>query len=148
MPDGDDASRDQEQYRELLALWKHENPIKTVKLQVLLAVNAGLAAAAQLAAGSPAPRWPLYAAGAGLSAVWLLSIGRTVLSQQLWKHKLNALAEKHPGDPRFHVLDTSDVENLPPFWLRLFGGVSSKFYLVGAPLALTGIWLALLVLST
>jgi hypothetical protein len=141
MADRDEAERDYEAYRQLLELWKHENPIKTVKLQFLLAVNAGLAAVMQLADA----RWPLFALGLFLCAVWLLSIGRTVLSQQQWKLSLRALARKHAGDPRFGVLDVSAVEHAPAAWLRAFGGVSSKVYLVGTPLALAFAWLALLV---
>ena len=141
MAEREESERDYEAYRQLLELWKHENPIKTLKLQFLLAVNAGLGALTQLADA----RWPLFALGFVSCSVWLLSIGRTVLSQQHWKHKLHALAREHAGDPRFRVLDVSDVENAPPAWLRLFGGVSSKFYLVGTPLAFALVWLALLV---
>ena len=127
-------------YRQLLELWKHENPIKTLKLQFLLAVNAALVAVTQLADA----RWPLFALGAFVCSVWLLSIGRTVLSQQHWKHKLRALALEHAGDPRFRILDVGDVEGASPWWLRLCGGASSKLYLVGTPLAFAAVWLALL----
>lgn len=145
MADGEERAREWEQYQQLLALWRHENPIKTTKLQVLLAVNAGLFAAAQLHGGFTAANRPLYAVGAALSAVWLLSIGRTVLSQQLWKHKLEALAREHAGDPRFQLLDTSGVASRPSALLRAFGGVSSKFYLLGAPLGFVAVWLTLFV---
>src|ERR1700752_3823514 len=118
MTDRDEIERDYEAYRQLLELWKHENPIKTVKLQFLLAVNAGLGAVTQLADA----RWPLFALGGFLCAVWLLSIGRPVLSQQHWKHRLNALARKPVSDSRFQVLDVSEVENAPSAWLRVFGG--------------------------
>jgi hypothetical protein len=39
------------------------------------------------------------------------------------------------------VLDTLEAERLAPGFLRLFGGVSSKYYLVVAPLVLCAAWL-------
>jgi len=144
---GDDTGRDWEAYQVLLDLWKQENPIKTTKLQVLLAVNGGLISVVSFSGGFVASNWPLYAIGALLSGVWVLSIGRTVLYQQLWNEKLKRLAENHPGDPRFHARDVSDVAAEPSWYLRRLGGISSKYYLLGAPVVLCAIWVLLLLLT-
>jgi hypothetical protein len=137
MSDDEETNRDLAAYNALLALWRSENPIKTTKLQVLLAVNAGLIAATQFAQQVLL----LCLTGFAFSLVWGLSIARTTLSQQAWKIKLNDIAARHGGDPRFNVLDTVDAERRTPGWLRAIGGVSSRYYLIAAPLGLTAAWL-------
>ena len=137
----DPVERDYQTYRCLLDLWSDENPIKTTKLQFLLVVNAGLLLGAQLGGGMARANLPLFLAGAVLCLVWTLSIGRTVLSQKAWQRKLVALADNHPDDPRFQILDTREAERQAPGWLRVLGGVSSKYYLLAAPVAFGLAWM-------
>jgi hypothetical protein len=144
MPDSEETAREWEAYKVLLDLWKQENPIKTTKLQVLLAVNGGLLSVVQFTGGFKQENWQIFLLGAVLSAIWLLSIGRTTLYQQLWKHKLEALSEKHSGDPRFAVLAHESVQAKPGRFVRAVGGVSSKYYLLGAPIFFSLSWLAIL----
>lgn len=148
MSEGRDTNTDLEAYTTLMDLWRAENPIKTTKLQVLLAVNAGLIAVAVLNGGLVDKNAPLFACGFLFCGVWTLSIARTVLSQQAWKNKLNEISARHPGDIRFSVLDTGPAENRAPYWLRTLGGVSSKYYLVASPVLLCGGWLAALAALT
>ena len=139
----EDLEHDWEAYRILLHLWSSENPIKTIKLQVLLAVNALLVSAVAIAGG----RWYLYLAGAVFCFVWTLSIGRTALFQNLWQSKLAVLRARHPGDARFAVLDTVAERHRAPRLLALLGGVSSKWYLVLSPLLFGVAWLAVLAVA-
>jgi hypothetical protein len=144
--DDERTTRDLDAYKSLLALWVQENPIKTTKLQVLLAVNAALISVVQF---RPAGDVRLVlASGALLSGIWLLSIGRTVLYQQLWARKLDALEAAHPGDPRFAITNVDAVEAKAAGWLRTLGGVSSKYYLLGAPLVFVAGWIALFAVET
>ncbi len=143
MSDDEQTTRDLAVYGQLLELWMQENPIKTTKLQVLLAVNGALASVVPFVPPAWSERGLVYLVGGVLSAVWLLSIGRTVLYQQLWNRKLAALEAKHPNDPRFAITNVSDVEPSVPSWLRALGGVSSKYYLLGAPLAFSVGWFVL-----
>ena len=140
--DPGDVEKDLQAYQMLLDLWSQENPIKTNKLQVLLAVNGLLVSAATVANGQTDARIPLFVAGVVFNLVWLLSIGRTSLYQELWQAKLERLAAAHPDDPRFQVR-VVDPRDASPF-LRRIGGVSSKWYLVGTPIALALAWLGLL----
>lgn len=146
MADDEQTARDLDAYKSLLTLWMQENPIKTTKLQVLLAVNGALMSVVQFRPAED-PR-PVFAIGALLSGIWLLSIGRTVLYQQLWARKLDSLETAHPGDPRFAITNVAAVEAKAAGWLRTLGGVSSKYYLLGAPLAFVAGWLALLAVET
>jgi hypothetical protein len=143
MADDEQTQRDLAAYAQLLALWMQENPIKTTKLQVLLAVNGGLASIVPFMPAAWTDRGFVYLVGAVLSGVWLLSIGRTVLYQQLWSKKLAALEASHPNDPRFAITNVDAVEAQAAPWLRALGGVSSKYYLLGAPLAFALGWLLL-----
>lgn len=144
MNEGHNTNADLEAYTALTVLWRAENPIKTTKLQVLLAVNAGLIAVAVLNGGLADKNAPLFACGFLFCGIWTLSIARTVLSQQAWKIKLNEISARHPGDVRFAMLDTGPAESRAPYWLRTLGGVSSKYYLVASPVLMCGGWLAAL----
>jgi hypothetical protein len=132
------TEQDLQTYNTLLMLWQAENPIKTIKLQFLLASNAGLLGFAALAGEDT----DLLAAGAVvLNVIWTLSIGRTSLFQKAWKNKLNEIALHHPNDARFQILDLTATEARAPTWLRMIGGVSSRYYLLGAPIGLALAWL-------
>jgi hypothetical protein len=132
-------------FKAYVDLWAAENPIKTNKLQVLLVVNGLLVSALQLGGGFQTANWPIFLAGSLLSAIWILSIGRTSLFQKTWQIKALKLAEQYPDDPRFQLLDTGAAEAAAPCWLRYLGGVSSKYYLLGAPVFFSIIWAAGLV---
>jgi hypothetical protein len=137
------VERDFEAYRLLLGLWQSENPIKTLKLQVLLAVNALLVAALAVA-GGPAPgRWYLYATGLFVSLVWTFSIGRTSLFQDVWQARLAALRARHPDDARFALLDNRAERRAARRSLRILGGVPSRWYLLASPIVFAVGWLAL-----
>ena len=132
-------------YKAYVDLWSAENPIKTNKLQVLLVVNGLLVSALQLGDGFTVANWPLFLAGSVLSGIWILSIGRTSLFQKAWQTKAQQLAKKYPADPRFQLLDTAAAEATAPGWLRFLGAISSKYYLLGAPVFFSLIWAAGLV---
>ncbi len=136
----DDTRREQDLqiYRQLLELWQAENPIKTIKLQFLLASNALLLGFAQL---SVTAHRPLMLGGFVLCLIWSLSIGRTVLFQKAWKIRLDEISRRYPDDERFQLLDQRRALAQAPAWLRLLGGVSAKYYLLGAPLGMAGAWL-------
>ncbi|MFQ5498707.1 MAG: hypothetical protein ACE5FH_03460 [Candidatus Zixiibacteriota bacterium] len=133
--------RDLASYNQLLRLWSQENSIKTTKFQVLLATNTGLLAVVVITGGFTHYNWPLYLGGMFLSLVWTLSIGRTVLFQKHWQARLHSIAEKHADDPRFHILGSTVAIRHLPLWLRMIGGVSSKYYLMGTPIILCVGWL-------
>jgi hypothetical protein len=141
------AEIDYETYRCLLELWLRENPIKTTKFQVLLAVNALLVSAVNLSGGVAASRWYVYLTGALFSAMWMLSIGRTSLFQDIWQVKMADLRSRHRDDLRFSILETEQARQRTRPLLKLFGGVSSKWYLLFAPLALALAWLIVLLVS-
>ena len=83
-------------YKAYVDLWAAENPIKTNKLQVLLVVNGLLVSALQVGGGFIAANWPIFLMGSILSAIWVLSIGRTSLFQKIWQIKAQELAKKYP----------------------------------------------------
>lgn len=114
----------------------------TTKLQVLLTVNGGLLTVVQLNGGFGPRNVPLYLAGAVLSLIWTLSIGRTALFQKVWQIKMTAIASRHPSDPRFQTANPADAIHLAPVWLRAVGSVSSKYYLLGAPILFFVAWSA------
>jgi hypothetical protein len=143
----EETQRDLESYARLLDLWAQENPIKTNKLQVLLAVNGLLVTGIQISNGFKAENWAFYVAGAVFSAIWTFSIGRTVLFQKVWQRKIQALCRKHPEDPRFAILETDGDERAVGGVARLFGSVSSKYYLLWSPAAFTLVWIAALVVT-
>ncbi len=138
-----EEEKDYETYKIYLDLWKSENPIKTNKLQVLLVVNGLLVSAVQIAGGFIPKNWFLFLAGAVLSFVWVLSIGRTSLFQKIWQIKVNKIASKQSyiNDQRFKILSTEEEEKEVPVWLRALGSVPSKYYLLGAPVLFSFLWL-------
>jgi hypothetical protein len=138
--------KDYEAFKSYVELWKSENPIKTNKLQVLLIVNGLLISAMQVAGGFTPKNWMLFLAGAVFSLIWVLSIGRTSLFQKAWQIKAKAIASKrqYRNDPRFRILDTDAAERKAPPWLRALGSVSSKYYLLGAPVLFSILWIAAL----
>jgi len=130
--------------RDGLDLWAKENPIKTNKLQVLLVVNSLLLTGVNVSGGFLARNWPLYLGGAVFSLVWVLSIGRTSLFQDVWEVKIRHLAQKYPSDSRFQVHNyKKDILKASPF-LRFVGWVPSKYYLIGAPFVFFLTWLVVL----
>lgn len=145
MTENEQTKSDLEAFSMLLDLWKSENPIKTTKLQVLLAVNGILLSVVQLNGGLVLKNLPLFLAGFVLCLVWTMSIGRTCLFQRAWKIKMLKIAEGHTGDPRFEVLDTDAAKRVAPLLLRAFGGVSSKYYLLASPFVFAIGWLAVIV---
>ena len=127
--------KDFDAYQMLVVLWTSENPIKTAKLQVLLAVDAILVTAIGLVPSADA-RMGIEFVGVLLSLVWTFSIARTTLFQQVWELKLKEIRERHPEDVRFSVKDTSTEEKAAEkehVLLRVFGRVHSKYYLLYSP---------------
>jgi hypothetical protein len=131
----------------LLDLWSKENPIKTTKLQVLLAVNGLMASAVNLSGGVSGAKWYIYLAAAVFCFIWMFSIGRTVLFQDLWQRKLQELQERYPKDSRFAILQTKEYQAHVSPLARAFGAVPSKWYLLFSPLVFALSWLAVLVIS-
>jgi hypothetical protein len=133
--------QDLQYYNTLLTLWQSENPIKTIKLQFLLASNALLLGFLYI--GDNAGHLFFSLGAIILNLIWTLSIGRTSLFQKAWKIKLNDIAKQYPHDNRFQILDIKNAEARAPHWLRYFGKVSSQYYLVGAPIIFSLFWLYL-----
>ena len=131
-----------EQYKILLDLWARENPIKTTKLQVLLAVNALLVSVVALKPGPLVTRhmWLVYLVGMAVSLVWTFSIGRTALFQEIWQVKLSDLARAFPNDPRFSILNTKAERKGISRLLRVFGSIPSHWYLLFTPPAFALVW--------
>lgn len=138
---------DYQLYQSLVGLWSNENPIKTTKLQVLLAVNALLVSAVNLSGGIDARRWYVYAAGAIFSLIWTFSIGRTALFQDVWEIKIRELRRRYPHDARFSLLETREQRRQAPLTLRVFGAIPSRWYLLWSPFAFALAWIAILVIS-
>lgn len=141
------VEQDLHTYSALLQLWQAENPIKTIKLQFLLITNAGLLGFSQISNEALGENFLLGAGGFVLNLIWTLSIGRTSLFQKAWKIKLDEIAQRHPDDARFQVLDIRSAETQAPGWLRGFGTVSSKYYLLGTPITFSISWLCVALLS-
>lgn len=139
-----EQQKDYEAYRQLLDLWSKENPIKTSKLQMLLAVNALLLAVVSLNGGFVEMNWPIYLGGTVLSFVWTLSLGRTCLFQKVWQIKVQALATKYPQDSRFQIHVSRDAIQSASRHLQVLGGVPSQYYLIGTPTFFCIGWLSLL----
>jgi len=119
-----------DKYRLLFELWRSENPIKTSKLQMLMATNSILASAFFLAGQIP---WiPLV--GFVFSTVWTFSIGRTVAFQHHWFAQMESVRKEYPDNELFHI-HKADVR--APFW----GSVSSRYYLIGTPIVTALAWL-------
>jgi hypothetical protein len=148
-PRADERARDYDAYQALLTLWASENPIKTNKLQVLLAVNALLVSGLQVSGKIvDSGNWLVYLTGALFSAIWTLSIGRTALFQEIWQMKLTRLQHKWTDDPRFQVLDTRQDKQAAPVLLRRLGFVPSRLYLLFSPLAFAAGWVMLLIAAS
>ena len=141
MSDDMQLEQDLQTYNTLLGLWQAENPIKTIKLQFLLATNAVLLGFMFAGSGAGGSQQILAGGACLLNMIWTLSIGRTSLFQKAWKNKLDVLAQQYPHDARFQILDIRSAEAQAPAWLRMLGGVSSKYYLLGAPSFFTVAWL-------
>jgi hypothetical protein len=141
------ADRDYDIYKQLVELWAKENPIKTNKLQVLLIVNSLLLAVVNITGGFEPDNWPIYLGGAIFSLVWVLSIGRTSLFQEIWQTKIDELARKYSDDERFQIFKHTTELRKSPWFLRIVGGVSSKYYLIGTPFVFCIIWLYLFLYS-
>ncbi|HEX9812807.1 MAG TPA: hypothetical protein VGA88_12090 [Burkholderiales bacterium] len=139
--------RDFETYKLLLNLWQSENPIKTNKLQVLLAVNGLLVSAVSLSGGFVPGLWYVYVAGAVFSLIWTFSIGRTSLFQDLWQARLLELQKRYPGDSRFSVLDNARYRSRARLLVRVFGAIPSRWYLLVSPFAFAIAWLVVLITS-
>jgi hypothetical protein len=138
---------DYQTYQTLLDMWSKENPIKTTKLQVLLAVNALLVSAVNISGGITPNKWYVYLAGGVFSLIWMFSIGRTALFQDVWQIKIADLRKLHPGDPRFSILESEAERKRAKLMMRLFGAIPSKYYLLLSPLALAVTWFAILLMS-
>ncbi len=141
------VERDYETYKRLLGLWQSENPIKTTKLQVLLAVNALLVSAISISGGFDRDQWYLYAAGMVFSLIWTFSLGRTSLFQDIWQARLVELQHKYPADPRFSILDNARVYRQARPLMRVFGGIPSRWYLLFSPFACAAAWLVILLVT-
>jgi hypothetical protein len=126
-------------YKVLLDLWSKENPIKTTKLQMLLAVN--------ISGGVSGSKWYVYLAAAVFCLIWMFSIGRTVLFQDIWQHKLQELQMRYPNDSRFSILQTKPYRERVSPLSRAFGAVPSKWYLLFSPFIFALVWLTVLVIS-
>jgi len=137
-----DVETDYEIYKQLVDLWAKENPIKTSKLQVLLLANSILVTAVNVSGGFVAKNWPIYVGGFIFSLIWVLSIGRTSLFQEIWQLKINDLAKRYPRDNRFQTLRNEEFMKKTSKLLRCVGFVPSKYYIIGAPIAFCLIWLA------
>jgi len=147
MPDSEELLRDLDAYGRLVNLWLQENPIKTNKLQVLLAVNGLLVTGIQINGGFVGKNWAFYIAGAAFSAIWTFSIGRTVLFQKIWQQKINAIRRRYPNDIRFGALDTDAEEKAAVGVVRFFGSISSKYYLLWSPAIFTVVWIIALLVT-
>ena len=122
-----------EKYKLLLGLWQSENPIKTNKLQVLLATNAVLVPAYFLADRTP---WTALV-GFLFSLVWTLSIGRTVAFQRHWRGQMEELRKQYSNNIVFQIHNQ-------PVTAPIWGRVHSSLYLIGTPIATAVGWLAVL----
>lgn len=144
-PEDQNVQRDFDHYKMVVDLWARENPIKTAKLQVLLAVNAILVSALNFSGGLQPKNWHIYIAATIFNLVWTFSIGRTCLFQDIWQIKAGALRKRYPADGRFSLLETAEEQkNVRPM-MRRFGGVPSRYYLLYTPFGFTLIWLLILV---
>jgi hypothetical protein len=141
------VERDFEAYQMLLELWSKENSIKTTKLQVLLAVNGLLVSAISVSGGFTSDKWIVYIAGAIFCFIWTFSIGRTSLFQDVWQIKIKELKNRYPDDPRFSILENSAAKRKARFLLKLFGSISSKWYLLFSPFGFAIAWILLLIFS-
>lgn len=120
-----------EKYKLLYDLWKSENPIKTNKLQMLMATNSILVSVFFLTEHI----FGIAFVGFFFSLVWVLSIGRTVSYQQHWRSQMEDLRQKYSDNPMFQI-HSGKIKHAP------WGRVSSRYYLLGTPIATAIAWLA------
>lgn len=118
-----------EKYKLLFDLWMSENPIKTNKLQMLLATNSILISAFFLVNQTI---W-IALVGMFFSLVWVLSIGRTVEYQRHWKTQMDVLRKNYTDNTMFQTHSTK----IKP---SLLGKISSRYYLLGTPVAMSIGW--------
>jgi hypothetical protein len=129
-----DEQRAVEKYKLLFDLWMSENPVKTTKLQMLMATNSILVSAF-FVVGQPI--W-IALVGFAFSMVWVFSIGRAVSFQHHWRTQMEDLRKQYSENPIFQI---HSVKIKPPIW----GSVSSKYYLLGTPLAASFAWLVVII---
>jgi len=141
------TEHDYETYKLLLNLWQSENPIKTNKLQVLLAVNGLLVSAVSLSGGFVSELWYVFVAGMIFNLIWTFSIGRTSLFQDLWQARLLELQNRYPNDSRFSVLANERYRAQARLLVRTFGAIPSRWYLLVSPFAFALAWLAILIVT-
>jgi len=122
-----------EKYKLLFDLWMSENPVKTSKLQMLMATNSILVSAFFLVGQ---PLW-IALVGFFFSVVWILSLGRTTSFQQHWRLQMEDLRKEYSGNTLFQI---HSVEIKPAVW----GRVSSRYYTLGTPIATAISWLAVI----
>lgn len=123
-----------DKYKILFDLWKSENPLKTNMLQMLPATNSILVTAFFL---SELSIWiPLV--GFLFATVWTLSIGRIASYQRRWRSQPEEVRMAFPDNPLFQT-HRNDFKH--PWW----GGISSRYYLLGTPLAIAAGWLAVFI---
>ena len=135
-----EVERAYQRYCHLLELWSRENGIKTQKLQYFLLTTALLIIGYALTPDKSEGRTLICPAGVALSLIWTLSLGRTMRFQKKWQALLNELSAEYSADSRFQILKTDPAENNLSVIVRLAGAVSSKYYLIGAPLAGIVFW--------
>jgi hypothetical protein len=119
-----------ETYKLLNNLWMCENPVKTSKLQMLMATNSILVSAFFLAGQTV---W-IAVVGFLFSIVWTMSIGRTTSFQRHWQLQMDDIRKKYENNPIFEI---HSVKIRPPIWGRL----SSRYYLLGTPIFISLAWL-------
>ncbi len=138
-----EVERAYQRYCHLLELWSRENAIKTQKLQYFLLTTALLIIGYALTPDKPAGQagQPLIClVGAALSLIWTLSLGRTMRFQKKWQALLAELSAEYSADERFQILKKAPSQTKLPLIVRLAGSVSSKYYLIGAPLGGIVFW--------
>ena len=129
-----------QRYCHLLELWSRENGIKTQKLQYFLLTTALLIIGYALTPDKSEGRTLICPAGVALSLIWTLSLGRTMRFQKKWQALLADVSAEYSADSRFQVLNADPAESNLPTLVRITGAVSSKYYLIGAPLAGVVFW--------
>jgi hypothetical protein len=122
-----------EKYRLLVELWMSENPVKTNKLQMLMATNSLLVSAYFLAE----PTVWIALVGFVFSLVWVFSIGSTLTYQRHWKSQMEQIRAQYPDITVFQI-HSEKVET--PAW----GGISSRYYTLGTPIATAAGWLSVM----
>ena len=125
-----------EKYKLLFELWMSENPVKTSKLQMLIATNSILVSAFFLTGQTV---W-IALVGFFFSLVWTLSIGRTLSFQQHWRSQLEDVRTKYSDSTMFQV---HSLKIRPAVW----GRMPSKYYTLGTPIVTAIAWFAVILYS-